>query len=77
MSRSQLYRKLKALTGQTPTLFLRKIRLERGRELLEQDYGNVSEVAYAVGFKDAGYFAKCFREAFGTLPKEVKITNNE
>ncbi len=75
MSRSQLHRKLKALTDLTPTLFLRKIRLQQGKALLERGYGNISEVAYAVGFKDAGYFAKCFKQAYGKLPSEFRTTN--
>ncbi len=72
MSRSQMYRKLKALTGMTPTVFLRRFRLERAQELLIKGMGNVTEIAYEVGFSSPAYFTKCFSEQFGYLPKDVK-----
>lgn len=68
-SRSQLHRKLRALTHQSPTLLIRSIRLQRAAELLKQDAGSVAEVAYRVGFSSQAYFAKCFREQFGHAPK--------
>ncbi len=71
MSRSQLYRKVKALTGKTPNVFLREIRLGKAKELLEQNAGNVSEIANMVGFSNANYFYKCFKDAFGITPGEV------
>jgi signal transduction histidine kinase/DNA-binding response OmpR family regulator len=70
LGRSQLHRKLRALTNQPPTLLIRSIRLQRAAELLKQDAGSVSEVAYLVGFSSQAYFAKCFREQFGCAPKE-------
>jgi signal transduction histidine kinase/DNA-binding response OmpR family regulator len=70
LSRSQLHRKLRALTHQPPTLLIRSIRLQRAAELLKQDAGSVAEVAYRVGFSSQAYFAKCFREQFGHAPKE-------
>jgi signal transduction histidine kinase/ligand-binding sensor domain-containing protein/DNA-binding response OmpR family regulator len=72
MSRSQLHRKLSALTGQSPTNFIRYMRLHRAMDSLQKDAGTVSEIAYAVGFSGVSYFTKCFREQFGTLPSEVK-----
>ncbi len=72
MSRSQLHRKLTALTGQSPSDFVRYVRLHRAMEMLKKNAGTVSEVAYAVGFSGVSYFTKCFREQFGTLPSEVK-----
>lgn len=70
LSRSQLHRKLRALTNQPPTLLIRSIRLYRAAELLRQRAGSVAEIAYAVGFSSQTYFAKCFREQFGCTPKE-------
>jgi CheY-like chemotaxis protein len=69
LSRSQLHRKLRALTHQPPTLLIRSIRLQRAADLLKQDAGSVAEVAYRVGFNSQAYFAKCFREQFGYAPK--------
>jgi signal transduction histidine kinase/DNA-binding response OmpR family regulator len=72
MSRSQLHRKLTALTGQAPVEFIRYMRLHRANSLLQQNAGTVSDVAYATGFGSVSYFSKCFREQFGTQPSEVK-----
>lgn len=72
LSRSQLYRKIKALTGQTANEFIRKIRLEKAKELLEQGVASVSEVGYKVGFSTPSYFTRCFKAEFGKLPTEVK-----
>jgi signal transduction histidine kinase/ligand-binding sensor domain-containing protein/DNA-binding response OmpR family regulator len=71
MSRSQLHRKLTALTGQTPTEFIRYVRLHRAMELLRKNAGTVSETAYAVGFSGVSYFSKCFQDQFGLLPSAV------
>ena len=70
LSRSQLHRKLRALTNQSPTLLIRSIRLQRAAELLRQKGGSVAEIAYRVGFSSQTYFAKCFREELGCAPKE-------
>jgi DNA-binding response OmpR family regulator len=72
MSRSQLHRKLTALTNQSPSDFIRYMRLHRAMELLTKHAGTVSEVAYSVGFSGVSYFTKCFQEQFGALPSEVK-----
>lgn len=71
MSRVQLYRKVKALTGTTPVDLVRRARLVRARQMLEQKTSTVSEVAYSVGFATPSYFSKCFKEEFGMLPNEV------
>jgi signal transduction histidine kinase/ligand-binding sensor domain-containing protein/DNA-binding response OmpR family regulator len=71
LSHTQMYRKLKALTGKTPTLFIRSIRLQKGHELLASTHLNVSEVTYEVGFKDPNYFSRVFQKEFGILPSEV------
>jgi DNA-binding response OmpR family regulator len=70
LSRVQLYRKLKALTDQTPTDFIRTLRLRRAAQLLTQQMGNVAEVAYAVGYQNLSYFAKTFKELHGVAPSE-------
>ncbi len=70
LSRVQLYRKVKALTGSTPVELLRRARLTRGRRLLETTSKNISEVAYEVGFSAPSYFTKCYKDEFGTLPGE-------
>lgn len=70
MSRMNLYRKLQAITGQTPTDFIRTIRLKRAAQLLQEGKLNVSEVADRVGFSSSSYFTKCFKEQFGVLPTQ-------
>ncbi len=72
MSDRQLERKLKALIDQTPNQFIRSMRLQRAKQLLEQNAGTVSEIAYMVGFNNIPYFSKAFREVFGKPPSEVK-----
>jgi len=72
LARTQVYRKLKALTGQSPTLFIRSIRLQKSRELLADPKLNVSEIAYEVGFTDPGYFTRVFSEEFGQTPTEMR-----
>ena len=72
MSRSQLHRKLTALTNQSPSDFIRYMRLHRAMDLLKKNAGTVSETAYVVGFSGVSYFSKCFQEQFGLLPSEVK-----
>lgn len=77
MSLSQLHRKLKALLGQSANQFIRAVRMQRARELLEKNAGNVAEIAYMVGYADPGYFTKSFRAFFGQLPSEVKNSRHE
>ena len=72
LSRVQLYRKVKALTGQTPVELLRKARLERGRRLIEKTDKSVSEIAYEVGFTSPSYFNKCFKDEFGISPGALR-----
>lgn len=68
MSRTNLHRKLKALTDCSATEFIRVFRLKRAMSLLEQKTGNITEVAYAVGFNSVSYFNKCFKKHFGKAP---------
>ena len=70
VSRPQLYRKITALTGKAPTDWIRDLRLERAFQLLQLQHGNVSEIAYEVGFNNLSYFSKCFQEKFGALPSQ-------
>ena len=71
LSRVQLYRKVKALTGQSPVELLRTARLKKGRQLLQTTGKTVSEVAYEVGFTAPSYFTKCFKDEFGISPSDV------
>lgn len=75
VSRMQLYRKLHALTDMTVKEFIRSIRLKRATQLLMQEKMTVSEIAYAVGFKDLSHFRKCFRQAYGMSATEYKSKN--
>jgi len=68
MSRTNLFRKLKAVTGQSATSFTRTIRLKQAAILLKNPIYSVNEVASMVGFSDPNYFARCFKELFGVTP---------
>ncbi len=71
LSRTQLFRKCKALTGVSPVELLRNTRLEAARQLLAEGKGSVAEVASLVGFADASYFTRCYKAFFGTTPHEM------
>ncbi len=71
LSRVQLYRKVKAMTGSSVVDLLRKARLAKAKRLLESRSMSVSEVAYDVGFSAPSYFTKCFKDEYGMLPGEV------
>ena len=70
MVRMSLYRKLQSITGNTPTDFIRSIRLKRAAQLLQGSQLPIVEIANRVGFSSSSYFAKCFKEMFGVLPKQ-------
>lgn len=72
MSRQHLYRKIKALTNQTPSEFIRIIRLKMAAQLIKNKCGNVSEIAYKVGFNNLSYFAERFKKHFGVNPSEYE-----
>jgi AraC-like DNA-binding protein len=72
LSRVQLYRKVKAVTGSSPVELLRTARLNRAYQILLTTDKSVSEVAYAVGFTAPSYFTKCFKEEYGMVPGDVK-----
>jgi len=64
----QLYRKLQGLLGCTPAAYIRQLRLERARQLLEKGAGTVSEITFMVGYSNTSAFARAFRDAFGEAP---------
>ncbi|MFK8007874.1 MAG: ATP-binding protein [Saprospiraceae bacterium] len=72
LSTTQMYRKLKALTGLPPSKFIRRFRLQNSLELLQNSSMNVAEIAYKVGFSDPNYFSRAFSEEFGKPPSEVR-----
>lgn len=72
ISRPQLHRKLKALTGQSTSQYIRSLRLHKARDLLQNSNLNVSEVAYEVGFKSLSYFSTCFKKEFQVNPNELR-----
>ena len=71
MSRTQLHRKLKALTGKSASRYLRSFRLSAAKKMIEKKKGTISEIAYNVGFSSPIYFSKCFRDEYGYPPSEV------
>ncbi len=68
MSRPQLYRKIQSLAGKAPNDLIRDLRLDKALSLLRRKSGNISEIAFEVGFNNPSYFAKCFAVKFGCLP---------
>jgi DNA-binding response OmpR family regulator len=70
MGRTTFYRKFKGLTGLAPVEFVREMRLKRAKQLLDADSGNISEIAYSVGFNNAKYFSTCFKARYGVTPSE-------
>jgi len=70
MSRMTFYRKIQSLTGQSPTEFVRTIRLRRAAEMLRESSKTVTEIAYATGFSSVSYFSRCFRNMFGMPPTQ-------
>ena len=77
-SRTQLYRKILALTDHKPSEFIRNIRLKMAVKMFHQGHRNITRVLYSVGFNTPAYFAQCFRELYGVNPsvyiKEQELT---
>ena len=72
MSQMQVYRKLKALTGETPSVLIRKTRLQKGKKLLENTDLTISEIAYKIGFSDPNYFSRTFQKEFRKSPRDFR-----
>ena len=72
ISRSVLYGKIKKLMGVSPSDFLRQVRMQRAEQLIAKSRMSISEIAYAVGFADPKYFAKCFKRQTGKTPSEYR-----
>ena len=68
MSKAQLFRKIKALTGMPVGIYLRSVRLAKAKKMIEEKQGNISEIAFSVGFSSPSYFSKCFKDEFGYTP---------
>lgn len=78
LSTTQLRRKIKALSNQTIVEFIRNHRLQKAAQLLSQNSGTISEVAYQVGFDSLSYFSKVFQESYGVSPSDFNnIKKNE
>jgi len=72
MSRVQFYRKIKSITGKTPSMLIMEIRMNAASELIKKTDLNINEISYQVGFNDSSYFGKCFKMYFGVTPSEYK-----
>ena len=71
MSRTQLHRKLRGVIGKSPSQYVRSVRLNRAKEMIKEQQGNISEIAYSVGFSSPAYFTKCFKDEFDYPPSEL------
>jgi AraC-like DNA-binding protein len=70
MERTGLYKKLTALIDESPTLFIRHIRLQKAAEMLSEGKLSISDIAFRTGFSSSSYLSKCFQEEFGCKPSE-------
>lgn len=77
LSRATIAKKIQALTGQAPTDYIRTYRLLRGKQLLEEGFGNVLEIANEVGFDNPSYFTTCFNLKFGINPSKIKTKSKQ
>jgi signal transduction histidine kinase/ligand-binding sensor domain-containing protein/DNA-binding response OmpR family regulator len=73
MSRSHLHKKLKALTGKSASLYVRSVKMIKAKKMIEDQTGNISEIAYSLGFSSPAYFTRCFKEEFGYPPSAKGI----
>lgn len=71
-SKSTLHRKLKSLTGLAPGEFIRNVRLKHASKMIANNTGNISDIAYAVGFNDPKYFSRLYKKQFGYSPSEYE-----
>jgi AraC-like DNA-binding protein len=72
ISRSVLQRKIFSLVGETPGELIRRIRLKKAANLIEQKFGNISEIALEVGFNNPAYFSECFKKQYGISPSQYQ-----
>ena len=77
ISRSVFFKKLKSLTGFAPVDLVKEIRLTKAEQMVTGTSQSIAEIAYAVGFRDPGYFIKCFRQKYGSTPKEYRTTQQK
>jgi YesN/AraC family two-component response regulator len=75
LSRMQVYRKIKALTGKSVVDFIRMVRIKQALKLLEMQKFTISEIAYQTGFSSASYFTRCFKDQYGKAPSEYLVNN--
>ncbi len=76
LSRSQLYRKIKALTGGSVNEFIRNIRLQKAKEFIDEGDQNINEIIYKVGFTSPSYFTKCYKAKYGHVPTQPRKTKS-
>ena len=77
MSRSNLHRKIKGISGLSPSDFIRLVRLKKAVLLMVEGQTRINEICYLVGFNTPSYFAKCFQKQFGILPKDFIKKNTK
>lgn len=77
MSRTQLHRKIKSVTNQSTTEFIRNYKLQLAAELLKQDAGNIAEISNKAGFGSQAYFTQLFQEMYGLTPLEYRKRHKE
>jgi|SRR5215471_15077116 len=75
-SKSQLYRKMTTLTGQSPNSFIKEYRLNKALKLLNKKSGNISEIAFETGFSSPSYFSRCFQKKYGHFPSGLSVKTN-
>ena len=71
LSESQTYRKLKSITDKSTAIFIRSVRLQKGKELIETTDKTISEIAYQVGFNDPSWFSRAFKKEFNLAPSDI------
>lgn len=71
LSESQLYRKLKSITGKSTALFIRSVRLQKAKELIQTTDKMISEISYELGFNNSTWFSRVFKEEFGFSPSSI------
>jgi YesN/AraC family two-component response regulator len=76
VSKSLLRKKIVSLTGEPPVELIKRIRLKKAIELIEKNFGNLSEIALEVGFNNPAYFSECFKKQFGVSPSQYQSQNS-